>query len=135
MYPRISPDGKMVAFVLNNNLFIKIIENDSIIQITNDGVKNKIINGASDWVYEEEFSLVRVFEWSNDSKQIAYYKFDESMEKSLSMDIFEKKLYPKQEKFKYPKAGEDNSVVKFIFMISLKKKNKYFHRKRLRIYP
>ena len=125
MYPRISPDGKMVAFVLNNNLFIKIIENDSTIQITHDGVKNKIINGASDWVYEEEFSLVRAFEWSNDSKQIAYYKFDESMVKEFSMDIFEKKLYPKQEKFKYPKAGEDNSVVKIYIYDIIEKENKF----------
>ncbi|MBT6699450.1 MAG: S9 family peptidase, partial [Flavobacteriales bacterium] len=84
---------------------------DKTTQITNDGEKNKIINGASDWVYEEEFSLVRSFEWSGDSKTIAYFKFDESDVKEFSMDLFKGGLYPTQEVFKYPKTGEDNSEV------------------------
>ena len=84
-------------------------------EVTTDGEKNHIINGASDWVYEEEFALVRSFEWAPDGEHIAYYKFDESTVKEFSMDLFKGGLYPTQEVFKYPKAGEDNSVVKVYF--------------------
>ena len=122
-YPTFSPDGSKVAYVYENNLFIKDITNGKETQITNDGKKNYIINGASDWVYEEEFKLVRGFEWSSDSRTIAYYKFDESHVKEFSMDKFNGNLYPSQVVFKYPKAGEDNSTVN-IFLYSLDKKEK-----------
>ena len=122
-YPTFSPDGSKVAYVYENNLFIKDITNGKETQITNDGKKNHIINGASDWVYEEEFKLVRGFEWSSDSRTIAYYKFDESHVKEFSMDKFNGNLYPSQVVFKYPKAGEDNSTVN-IFLYSLDKKEK-----------
>ena len=110
-YPTFSPDGTKVAFVFENNLYIKDITNGKENQITFDGKKNNIINGASDWVYEEEFKLVRGFEWSADSRTIAFYKFDESHVKEFSMDKFNGNLYPTQEVFKYPKAGEANSTV------------------------
>ena len=111
MYATFSPNGEYIAYVFNNNLYVYNLGSKSTIQITYDGEKNKIINGASDWVYEEEFKLVRSFEWSNDSKFIAYYRFDESNIQEFSMDIFKGGLYPTQETFKYPKAGEDNSTV------------------------
>ena len=110
-YPNFSPDGTKVAFVFENNLYVKDITNGNENQITFDGKKNNIINGASDWVYEEEFKLVRGFEWSGDSRTIAFYKFDESHVKEFSMDKFNGNLYPTQEVFKYPKAGEANSTV------------------------
>ena len=122
-YPTFSPDGSKVAYVYENNLFIKDITNGKETQITNDGKKNQIINGASDWVYEEEFKLVRGFQWSSDSRTIAYYKFDESHVKEFSMDKFGGSLYPSQEVFKYPKAGEANSTVN-ILLYSLDSKEK-----------
>ena len=122
-YPTFSPDGSKVAYVYENNLFIKDITNGKETQITNDGKKNQIINGASDWVYEEEFKLVRGFQWSSDSRTIAYYKFDESHVKEFSMDKFNGSLYPSQEVFKYPKAGEANSTVN-ILLYSLDSKEK-----------
>ena len=125
MYATFSPKADKVAYVLDNNLFIKDIISGKITQITNDGKKNYIINGASDWVYEEEFALVRSFEWAPDGKHIAYYKFDESQVKEFSMDLFKGGLYPQQEAFKYPKAGEDNSVAK-IYLYNIKDKKNTF---------
>ena len=106
-----SPDGKKIAYAKANNLFIYDIESQSNTQITTDGNKNTIINGITDWVYEEEFAFVRAFDWSKDSKKIAFIRFDESQVPEFSMSIFKKDLYPKTETFKYPKAGEKNSVV------------------------
>jgi dipeptidyl-peptidase-4 len=111
MYATFSPDGNYIAYVFENNLYVYNLNWNKTTQITIDGKKNKIINGASDWVYEEEFALVRSFEWSGDSKTIAYYRFDESEVKEFSMDLFKGGLYPTQEVFKYPKTGEDNSEV------------------------
>jgi len=125
MYPTFSPKGDKVAYVFENNLFIKNIRSEKITQVTTDGKKNHIINGASDWVYEEEFALVRSFEWSENGDYLAYYKFDESNVKEFSMDLFKGGLYPTQEVFKYPKAGEDNSVVK-IYTYNLKEEKSTF---------
>ncbi len=110
MLATISPDGKNVAFVRDNNIFITDLETRKETQITSDGEKNKIIYGATDWVYEEEFTLVNGLHWSPKGDRLAYYKFDESQVREFSMDIFGD-LYPEQERFKYPKAGEKNSVV------------------------
>jgi dipeptidyl-peptidase-4 len=110
MYASFSPDGNHIAFVQDNNLFIKNLKSNKIKQITFDGEKNKIINGASDWVYEEELELVKAFYWSPDGKYLAYYKFDESKVKEWDMKIYGK-LYPDHYTFKYPKAGEENSKV------------------------
>ncbi|MBU3012760.1 S9 family peptidase [Polaribacter vadi] len=109
--PIFSPDNKKVAYAKNNDLFIKDFSENKIIQVTKDGKKNSIINGITDWVYEEEFAFVRAFEWSNNSKYLAYLRFDESKVPTFSMDIVGKDLYPSQQVFKYPKAGEKNADV------------------------
>lgn len=109
--PTFSPDGQQLAFAKDNNLYIYTFASKSITQITNDGRKNAIINGITDWVYEEEFAFVRAFDWSKDSKKLAYIKFDESQVPEFSMSVFQKDLYPTTETFKYPKAGEKNSEV------------------------
>ena len=109
--PTFSPDSKKVAYVKDNNIFVKNLETSSVTQITSDGLKNSIINGICDWVYEEEFAFVRAFEWSGDSKNIAFLRFDESEVPTFSMDIVGNELYPKQQVFKYPKAGEKNAKV------------------------
>lgn len=105
-----SPDGKMVAFVQDNNLYIKNLINNDLKQITNDGLYNSIIYGTTDWVYEEEFGITKGFYWSKDGKYLSYYRFDESKVKEFSMTTWGD-LYPQEYKYKYPKAGEDNSVV------------------------
>jgi len=105
-----SPDGSHAAFVRNNNIFIINLKTLEEQQITFDGERNKIIYGTTDWVYEEEFSLTKGFEWSPDSRRIAYYKFDEERVKEFNMTIYGE-LYPQWYKYKYPKAGEENSVV------------------------
>jgi dipeptidyl-peptidase-4 len=109
--PIFSPDNQKVAFVKDNNIFIKDFNKNSITKITTDGLKNSIINGITDWVYEEEFGFVRAFEWSKDSKHLAYLKFDETNVPTFSMDIVGEDLYPTQQVFKYPKAGEKNAIV------------------------
>ena len=112
-----SPDEKFVSFTFENNIYINEIQNilngkiRSFKKITSDGKNNSIINGSSDWVYEEEFGLVQAYQWSPDGKKIAYLKFDEENVNTFSMDIFKGQLYPSSKTFKYPKAGEDNSVV------------------------
>ena len=130
MHATFSPNSEKIAYVKNNNLFIYDIKNKNITTVTNDGKENTIINGSSDWVYEEEFGLVRSFEWSADSKNIAYYKFNEKNVPEFSMDVFKGNLYPIQKKFKYPKAGEKNSVVK-IYLYNLEDKtNKFIYTKK-----
>lgn len=111
MFPLFSPDGKKVAFVRDNNIFIKTIESGNEIQITSDGEKNKIKNGWADWVYEEEFSKADYMDWSSNSQYLAYVKFDETRVKDFTMDIYKGELYPEKYTYKYPKAGEDNSIV------------------------
>jgi len=115
----ISPDGTQVAFVRDNNLFITELKTGNETQVTFDGEFNKIINGAPDWVYEEEFEYNQAFSWSPDGKYLAFCRFDESKVKLFNMTVYEGKfpdrkendLYPQNYDFKYPKAGEDNSVV------------------------
>ncbi len=107
---KFSPDGTKIAFVRDNNLFYVILESMKEFQVTIDGEINNIINGATDWVYEEEFSFHKGFYWSPDSKKIAYYKFDESNVKEYQMEMYGT-LYPTHYKFKYPKAGESNSII------------------------
>lgn len=105
-----SPDGTKVAFVRDNNLFIKDLKTGREMGITRDGKDRQIINGTTDWVYEEEFSFTKAFHWSPDGKQIAYYRFDETNVKEYWITLYGD-LYPEEYKYKYPKAGEDNSEV------------------------
>ena len=105
-----SPDGTKVAFVRDNDLFVCDLAGGTETRITTNGKSNEIINGATDWVYEEEFGFSRAFFWSPDSKRIAFYRFDESRVKEYQLTYYGD-LYPEQYKFKYPKAGEDNSIV------------------------
>lgn len=114
MYARISPDNKSVGYVKDNNIYIFDIATKTSKQITQDGKKNQIINGAVDWVYEEEFSMDRGFWWSPDSKKVLYYKFNESQVKQFTMDIYGH-LYPVRYEYKYPKAGEANSEVEIYY--------------------
>ena len=109
--PTLSPDGAKVAYGFENNLYVKDLATGKTSQITTDGVKNKIINGITDWVYEEEFSFVRAFDWNASSNKIAFIRFDETEVPEFSMDIYGTNLYQTQQVFKYPKAGEKNSIV------------------------
>jgi len=111
MVASFSPDGKSVAFVRSNNLFVKNLETGEEKQLTTDGETNRIINGHTDWVYEEEFAFTRAYAWSPDSRHIAYYRFDESEVPLFHMTLYENRLYPRDYTFKYPKAGEKNAVV------------------------
>jgi len=105
-----SPDGKKIGFVAANNLFVRDLASGKVTQLTTDGKLNSIINGTTDWVYEEEFAITEGFSWSPDSKYLAYMRFDESNVKEFNMAIYGG-LYPNDYQFKYPKAGEDNSKV------------------------
>ncbi len=119
--PTFSPTGTKIGFAKANNLFIYDIASKATSQITTDGKKNSIINGITDWVYEEEFAFVRAFDWSADGKKLAYIRFDESEVPEFTMNIYKKDLYPTVETFKYPKAGEKNAVVSlFIYDVAAK---------------
>jgi dipeptidyl-peptidase-4 len=109
--PTFNNDGSKIAFGFDNNLFVKNLQTDNTKQITDDGKKNSIINGITDWVYEEEFAFVRAFDWNKDGTKIAYIRFDETKVPEFSMDVYGKELYQTQQVFKYPKAGEANADV------------------------
>jgi dipeptidyl-peptidase 4 len=118
----LSPDGSKIAYALQNNLFVFDVSSKTTMQVTADGKKNKIINGITDWVYEEEFAFVRAFDWSADSKNLAYIQFNETDVPEFSMVMYEDNLYPRIETFKYPKAGEKNSKVRlFLYELEPKK--------------
>jgi len=110
-YAHFSPNALKVGFVRDNNIFIKDLQSNTEKQITFDGKFNHIINGGTDWVYEEEYSFTRAFFWSPKGDKIAYYKFDESEVKVFNMTKYNNLLYPENYAFKYPKAGEKNSIV------------------------
>ena len=111
MAPALSPDGKHVAYVKDNNIYVFNIASASTRQLTTDGQKGSIINGVTDWVYEEEFGFVRAYQWNSDGSRIAFIRFDESDVPQFSMDVYGTNLYPFQYEFKYPKAGETNATV------------------------
>ncbi|RYY90780.1 MAG: S9 family peptidase [Chitinophagaceae bacterium] len=110
LHPTFSPDGSKVAYVYENNLYIYDIASGNTVPVTTDGQWNKIINGNCDWVYEEEFEFSRAFEWSPNSKYVAYYKFDETNVKEFQFTVYDS-TYNRQYGYKYPKAGESNSKV------------------------
>ncbi|MCQ2375587.1 MAG: DPP IV N-terminal domain-containing protein [Salinivirgaceae bacterium] len=113
----LSPDGTKVAFIRDNNLYVSNF--DKTTQVTTDGTFNKIINGIPDWVYEEEFEYNKALCWSVDSRYVAWCRFDETLVPQYSLQLFagqapkleKNKLYPSNYSYKYPKAGEDNSIV------------------------
>ncbi|WP_299127538.1 S9 family peptidase [uncultured Winogradskyella sp.] len=109
--PTLSPDATKIAYGFENNLYVKDLTSGVEKQITTDCIKNKIINGITDWVYEEEFGFVRAFDWSVGSDKIAFIRFNETEVPQFSMDVFGSGLYQTQQVFKYPKAGEVNSKV------------------------
>ena len=109
--PTFSPDASKVAYGRDNNIYIKDLSSGTTTQVTTDGAKNKVINGITDWVYEEEFAFVRAFDWNADGDKIAFIRFDESEVPEFSMDVFGNELYPSKDTFKYPKAGETNATV------------------------
>lgn len=111
MHATFSPDGKRVAFVMNNDLYYKELTGGHITRVTTDGKWNEIINGSCDWVYEEEFSFTKAFAWSPDNRYLAYYRFDERAVKEFTMTNYTGELYPESVTFKYPKVGMDNSKV------------------------
>lgn len=109
--PTFSPDGTKIAYAYQNNLYVYDLTTKKHTQITFDGKKNSIINGITDWVYEEEFAFVRAFDWNANSTKLAYIRFDETNVPEFSMNLYNQGLYPTTETFKYPKAGEKNSEV------------------------
>lgn len=120
-YASFSPKGNAIAFVRENNLFYKNLVSDEIIQITADGQYNQIINGATDWVYEEEFAFDKAFFWSPKGDKIAYYRFDETSVIEFNLPKYGE-LYPQDYRFKYPKAGEENARVSIhIYDLNTKK--------------
>jgi dipeptidyl-peptidase-4 len=119
-----SPDNQWIAFVRDNNLFAYHTKDKTELQITTDGIKNKIINGATDWVYEEEFAIVKGYQWSPIGNRIAWLRFDESEVPEYGMDMYGS-LYPERTTFKYPKAGEKNSIVDcYVYDLALRQQHR-----------
>lgn len=109
--PLLSPNGSQVAYVAENNLYLFEVVSGKTSRVTTDGVRNRIINGVTDWVYEEEFAFVRAFAWNANGSKIAFLRFDETNVPEFSMDVYGEGLYPWPYVFKYPKAGEENAKV------------------------
>ena len=117
--PIFSPDGRMVAFVADNNIYIKKLDYGSEVAVTKDGEKNKVINGVPDWTYEEEFTTSCSMTWAPDNMTLCYLKYNESEVPTFTFPLYEGScekmsqyaLYPGQFTYKYPVAGEKNSVV------------------------
>ena len=111
MIPTFSPDGRMCAYVRDNNIWVKKFDFDTEVQVTRDGAPGKILNGVTDWVYEEEFTVTNLMAWSPDSKYLAFVRSDESEVPEYRMQVYGDGLYPGFYNFKYPKPGEKNSTV------------------------
>lgn len=123
--PTFSPDGSKVAYSFENNLYVLDLATNETTQITKDGEENKIINGTTDWVYEEEFAFTQAYQWNKDGSKIAFLRFDESEVPVMSIDFYgtyPNQLYPEAYTYKYPKAGQKNSVVT-LHLYDLKSKN------------
>lgn len=111
MIPTLSPDGRMVAFVRDGDIFIKKFDFDTEVRVTNDAKANHVMNGVTDWVYEEEFSVTRLMSWSEDGASLAFVRTDESAVPEYRMPMYRGRLYPEDYVYKYPKAGQANSKV------------------------
>lgn len=122
MNPCFAPNSKSIAYVSNRNIYIYSLEDKSTTQITGDGKENEIINGSVDWVYEEEFSMNNGLFWNSSGTALAYYKFNETDVPEYEFTDYNSLLYPGSTKYKYPKAGEKNSLVEiFVYQLSSKK--------------
>ena len=110
-YATLSPNAEKVAFVFENNVYIKDLKTNAVTQVSTDGKHNAIINGAADWVYEEEFAFAKAFFWNVDGTSLAYLKFDETAVKEFTMTLHYNEMYPIYQTFKYPKVGETNATV------------------------
>ena len=106
----LSPNGRMVAFARDNNLYLKKLDYDTESAITTDGEFGKIINGTPDWVYEEEFCNIRLFEWNKSSELLAFLRFEETAVKNFTFQWFTND-YPTLKSYKYPRSGGDNSHI------------------------
>jgi dipeptidyl-peptidase-4 len=122
LHPQFSPDGQHISYVQNNNLILYHIPTATYKSVTTDGKWNYIINGNCDWVYEEEFEFSRAYEWSPKGNYIAYYRFDESGVKEFNMTLYDN-AHNSDYRYKYPKAGDDNSVVE-IYIYDVNKDTK-----------
>ncbi|MCB9032328.1 MAG: DPP IV N-terminal domain-containing protein [Chitinophagales bacterium] len=122
-FPTFSNDDKQVAFVKDNNLYYKKIPNGKLTAVTTDGEWNNIINGKSDWAYEEEWEMTNAFAWSNNAQYLAYLKFDESQVKEYYLPFYNNNAYTQIFSYKYPKAGAENSKVSVWIYDTNKKKN------------
>ena len=118
--PVFSPDGNVIAFVRDNNIFlVKLLYDNAESQVTKDGKRNEVINGIPDWVYEEEFSYNSAMTFTANSEQLVWVRFDESQVKQYSMQLFkglapereEYRDYPGEYSYKYPVPGGQNSKV------------------------
>lgn len=109
--PVFSKDGRMLAYVCENNIWLVKFDYGTESQVTKDGQIGKIINGATDWVYEEEFTTTHIMDFSSDNSLLAFVRFDESQVPEYGFQEYKDNLYPQLESFKYPKAGEANSKV------------------------
>ena len=115
----LSPDGSKVAYVKYNNVYVKNLATGATAIVTTDGKMNEIINAVPDWVYQEEFGVLNTFTWSADGRYLAFVRFDESQVPMCSMELYEGTCYPVEDysihpgryDYKYPAAGEHNSVV------------------------
>lgn len=110
-----SPGGDKVSYVFENNIYIKDLSSNETTQVTETGETNKIINGTCDWVYEEEFGFTKAYFWSPGEDYIAYYVFDESDVNQFTITFYNDEIYPELYTYKYPKPGEDNSIVEIHF--------------------
>ena len=106
-----SPDGSHAAFMRDNNLFVVSLASMQETAITTDGAWNEVINGAPDWVYEEEFGFTQAYAWSPDGKKLLYLRSDESAVEQAEIPFYEQQLYPGLYSYKYPKPGQTNSTV------------------------
>lgn len=111
MNPTFSPDGRMCAFIRDNNIWLKKFDYDTESEVTKDGEFEKVLNGLGDWVYEEEFRVTNLMSWSPDSKFLAFVKSDESEVPTFEFQVFDGSLYPGFHSYKYPKPGHNNSLV------------------------